>query len=139
MTKKRVVVTCADTKCYVGELEDTEIPNLSDVVPLLNAYQLLIVDQHVMGPDGRAQGMSRSYMLMNVGAAPGALPGMAVKPTTWFFPEEVGLGDVFDALIKQFEDQMKPKSTGPRIVPAGPGAIPMLDKIPGMRETFKGR
>ena len=128
---KRVVLHGADAKIYVGDIEPEEMSKLSRLEPckLLDVYQLVVVDQHVIHPQTQAfGGMSRSYIIMNVGTADGSLPELNVQPTAWYDPETCGVAENFNTLIEQVEKakMRKEQGGGPEIIRAGAGALQAL-------------
>lgn len=146
MDKKRVVVLGADQKQYLGTVSEAGLAQLQKMEPikLENVYQILMLDQHLVNPQtGQAGGISRSYMLMNIGMSEEGLSELHLLPVGWYDPQTCGLSESFDRMVEQVEKANKDRQSGkrpePTILPAGAGALRQLDAVPGLRQAFKGK
>lgn len=141
--KRLVVIIAADQKHYLGYIEDREDVTCLEncgVVELHDVYQLLMLDQHIVDPQtGRAGGISRGYMLMNIGTANGPLPVLHLLVMGWYEPKACDVQEAFDQLLKQVQAPPVEKGGGPKIVPVGAGALPRLGKTPSLQDVLKGK
>lgn len=112
-----VVVIAADQKHYLGQIldrSDWESLEEMGVVQLYDVYQLLMLDQHIVDPQtGRTGGISRGYMLMNIGAAKGALPVLQLRVMGWYEPKVCGVEEAFNQLLKQVQASSPQMGHGP--------------------------
>lgn len=135
MTRK-VLIQGIDQKTYFGELDEAEWPPI-DEVPLKNVMQLLTLDSHIRDPTGGSAGVSRGYMMMTIASAPGPLPVLHVRAAGWIDPVECG---ILENLEKMLEGAQRSKEAQdrkpPTILPAGPGALQELSKVPSIRKAF---
>jgi hypothetical protein len=88
---------------------------------------------------GKFGGLSRSYILMNLGTANGSLPELNLQPVAWYDPKTCGVAENIKLLIDQAEASLRETSgKGPEIVRAGVGALRALQGMePGGRPNGK--
>lgn len=126
---QQVVVHGTDGKFYIGKVEDEEFEKLKLFEPcrLKDVYQLLVIDQQLMHAQTQQfGGMSRTYILLNVGSAEGALPELNLRPATWYDPETCGVADNISKMIEAAEKATERAESPPTIVRAGAGALNAL-------------
>lgn len=142
MGVKKIVVLGMDQRHYYGEVDEAFlVPERAGMFKLRNVYQLCMIDQQVIDqPSGKAVGLSRSYMLMNVGSADRSLPELNIQPAGWYDLETCGLAKNLATLVEQIEKGLERKEPGdgPRIVPAGAGAIPPTS-VPTLAQFFRDK
>ena len=139
MGMKKIVVLGMDQRHYYGEVEESELRR-PGMLKLKNVYQLCIIDQQVLDQQvGKVVGLSRSYMMMNVGSAEKALSALNIQPAGWYDLETCGLEANFAQLVGQVEKGLEKKGPGdgPRIVPSGAGALPQPG-MPNLAQLFRG-
>lgn len=144
MTDKRMVVFGADQKQYLCKVDGEGLRALEDMTGALlkDVYQLLTLDQHIVDPrTQQASGISRGYMLMNIGTAEGALPELHLYPVGWFDPEACGVLENLERLVAQVEKSVEDRKgrSSPRVVAVGPDALQQLDQVPSLRDAFKNK
>lgn len=120
---KKIVIHGMDRKLYIGEVDAD--PTDRDIVHLHNAWELVIIDQHIGNPQtGEIVAATRKTMLMPVGTNSGKIPVIHVFPGAWYDVAESGMERDFESLIKQAESAAVQKNAARAgLVTAGPGTL----------------
>lgn len=146
MGLRRVVVMSAGGKEYLGSIDldadgGSQLRRLEEMRPvkLLKVYELRLIDQEIIDPAKRTfVGLSRSYMLLNIGGAKGALPELNLMPEGWYDSETCDLLETHNMLVVQADklNSTRDRRVTDQVIPVGAGALDALGKAPSLRELI---